>query len=135
MKNTLNDISLFKKYDIYAEDYTDYPHKSNWSENFGDKEYRYALNEVFSDKNHAPTLFYVHIPFCNKLCFYCICHKDITSDYDKISDHFENYLSKEIKMLHEYFGENSLKPNFKEIYLGGGSPTLLQKKNLTKWLS
>src|SRR3989339_93495 len=131
----MNDIAediILKKYDIYADDYSDYPHKSNWSKEFGDKEYRTALNETFSSKNQSPTLLYVHIPFCRTLCYYCICHKEITSDYNKILDHFNNYLSKELKILNQFLKENSLNPNFKEIFLGGGSPTLLEKSEFDR---
>lgn len=131
MNNLPEDIDLFKKYDIYADDYMDYPHKSHWSESFGDEEYRQALKSFFS-KNQTPTLFYAHTPFCKKLCYYCICYKEIVSDYSRILDYFDNYLCKEIEMLHHFFDENSLQPNFKEIYLGGGSPTVLQEKEFDK---
>ena len=123
---------LLKKYDIPADDYTDYPHKRNWSESMGAEEYRQALKKCFSDKNHAPSLLYVHVPFCPKLCFYCLCHKEITSDYSTILDHFDNYLSLEIKMLHHFFEENSLRPNFKEIFIGGGSPTMLKENEFDR---
>lgn len=132
MNDLQEDLNLFKKYDIYADDYTDYPHKSNWSENLGDEEYRHALKMLFSNKDHRPTLLYVHIPFCKKLCYYCLCHKEIVSGYDKVLDHFENYLCAEIEMLYRFFDKYLLRPNFKEIYLGGGSPTILQETEFDK---
>ncbi len=35
-------------------------------------------------------------------------------------------------MFYDFFDKNSLQPNFKEIYLGGGSPTLLEEKEFDK---
>ncbi len=132
MSNILNNIDLVNKYDVYADDYTDYPHKSNWLKSIGDKEYRNALKTYFKDKSKAPTLLYIHIPFCKKMCYFCICHKEITSDYNRIADHFNNNLSLELTLLHQFFEKNLLQPNFKEIYLGGGSPTLLRQREFDK---
>ncbi len=135
MHEILNDVNLLKKYDVYAYDYTDYPHKSYWSEDLGDKDYRNTLKSIFLDKNHAPALFYIHVPFCKKLCYYCICHKEIAPSYDKVLKYFENYLYVEIDMLRRLFEENSLRPNFKEIYIGGGTPTLLEEKEFDRLMA
>jgi len=126
-----NNKELFKKYDIYADDYTDYPHKRNWKESFENKDYKDALIKTFRD-NESPTLFYAHTPFCKKLCYFCICHKEITNDYNKIKDHLDNYLSKEIRLMGDFIRDNSLNMNFKEIFLGGGSPTLLKEPEFDK---
>ena len=42
--------------------------------------------------------FYVHIPFCEQLCWFCTCSKTITGDYKKVSEYLE-YLYKEIDLL------------------------------------
>lgn len=115
---------LFERYDIECFDYTDYPHKSFWSESMGDSQYRKALVETFSGQHDATTL-YVHIPFCVELCYFCICHKEITRNQEKIKRHFYGSLLPEFDLLNDHFEKTNIKPRITEVYLGGGSPTIL----------
>lgn len=125
--------ALFKKYDVYADDYTDYPHKSNWSKKFGDKEYRYALLKTYESR-YPSTLLYLHIPFCFQQCFYCICHKHIINSYDPVLEYY-SYLVREISLMRRFFTGNNLDFNVKEVFLGGGSPTLLHEEEFNDLVS
>ena len=42
-----------------------------------------------------PVLFYVHTPFCEQLCNFCLCSKEITQDYERVKEYLYKYLSKE----------------------------------------
>ena len=79
--------------------------------------------EWFPENKNKPVLFYVHTPFCEQLCNFCLCSKEITSDYEKVKDYLYKYLSKELDLLEELLVKNKINFNFKEIYFGGGSPT------------
>ena len=68
---------------------------------------------------------YIHIPFCKKICSYCDFPKMYTID-KWISPYLES-LNKEIK---KYYQNEKLKT----LYIGGGTPTCLDKKNLIKLL-
>ena len=130
----LSNASLLKKYStnlIY--DYTEYPTKGNWSENFGSEDYTSSIKEWYSNKENAdkPVLFYVHTPFCEQLCYFCLCSKAITQNYDTVKDYLYNHLSKEFDMLESFLNENQIKLNFKEIYLGGGSPTYYKEEEFS----
>ena len=59
---------------------------------------------------------YVHVPFCNSICFYCdFCHRI----YDrKIARKWLKRLEKEIS--------DTLQPGYETIYIGGGTPTALE---------
>lgn len=116
---------LFKKYDIDCFDYTDYPHKSFWSESLCGVEYQDALVETFSNPAHGNTTLYVHIPFCVQLCFFCICHKEVTQNFAKVRRHVYDYLLPELDLLLETFAIHGIRPRITEVYLGGGSPTIL----------
>lgn len=118
--------SIFEKYDIEGFDYTDYPHKSFWSEEMGSEQYRQALTETFSDPQHDPVTLYVHIPFCVKLCYFCICHKEITTNYGKVKNHVLRSMLPELDLLIDHFELMNIKPNVTEIFFGGGSPTILE---------
>lgn len=103
--------------------YTEYPHKSFWSPGLGDLDYRSALLELLKNKHDIPLLLYVHILYCTELCWFCTCHiEKATKDYQKRKQYLE-ILYAEISLLRKFIDENSLKPNFTEIHLGGGSPT------------
>ncbi len=66
---------------------------------------------------------YIHIPFCSKICSYC----DFCKLYydEKFIDKYLNELEKEIKSI--YKGEV-----LETIYIGGGTPSSLSIKELTK---
>src|SRR3990167_2161628 len=116
---------MFEKYDIECFDHTDYPHKSFWSEDMRDGQYRAALTETFSNTEHAATTLYVHIPFCVELCYFCICHKEITRNQEEIKRHVYGSLLPEFDLLHAHFREQNLRPRITEVFFGGGSPTIL----------
>ena len=81
----LENANLIKKYHgnlIY--DYTEYPTKGIWTEKFGHDEYKSAICDWFPKNKTKPVLFYVHTPFCEQLCNFCLCSKEITQDYSKV---------------------------------------------------
>lgn len=66
---------------------------------------------------------YIHIPFCNKICSYC----DFCKLYydEKFVNRYLNELEKEIKSI--YKGEV-----LDTIYIGGGTPSSLNNKQLER---
>ena len=118
------DKNLIEKYDIPSFDYIEYPHKSFWSTDVGDADYRKTLLKYKDSANQ--TVLYVHIPFCTQMCYFCLCHKEITSDYSKVRAYLDT-LFLEIENLHGFLKDNSLNINAKEIYIGGGSPTIIRE--------
>ena len=105
---------LTKKYGTTGFMYTEYPHKRFWTK-----------DDIRHDLSTNESMLYVHIPYCPKLCYFCTCHMSITNDYSKIK-HYLEYLYKEINLV------KLLEPNIKEIHLGGGSPTMLNKDDFSR---
>ena len=129
METEKNLENLVKKYDSPAHMYTEYPHKSFWSEEFKESDYKESLNLLSSDKKNDPMMMYVHIPYCTKPCFFCTCHFKVTNDHGD-NGKIKNYLStlsQEIDLLGNFFDKNSINPKFLEMHLGGGSPTILNE--------
>lgn len=119
---------LEKKYSITGFMYTDYPHKSFWSLEFGSEGFKTALERLLSKDKETPLMLYVHIPFCEQLCWFCTCHMLITREYEKVKNYLK-WLYREIDLLRQFFDEHAFRPNFREIHLGGGSPTFVYEKD------
>lgn len=68
---------------------------------------------------------YVHIPFCQKKCIYC----DFNS-YDDKAIYEDAYIDALIKELKYYSDQQSY--NFKTIFIGGGTPTIINPENIAK---
>jgi menaquinone C8-methyltransferase len=65
----------------------------------------------------TPLLLYVHIPFCEELCPYCSFFK-VKFD-DQLADAYFAALEKEI------LGYHKIGFKFDEVYIGGGTPTVM----------
>ena len=132
MAKILSDINLLKKYNHgLIFDYTEYPTKAHWSEKQTSIDYEEALKEWLIEDNEGNSLFYVHTPFCEQLCYFCLCSKEITKDYQKVKDYLYNVLFKEIELLEALFNKVGKRPKFNEIYFGGGSPTYYKNEEFT----
>ncbi len=70
---------------------------------------------------------YIHIPFCRKACHYCNFH--FSTQIQQL-DAFVNALIREIAMQEKY-----LNSPIETLYLGGGTPSLLQEAHLDKIIS
>lgn len=73
------------------------------------------------------TALYIHIPFCDQICIYCDFHKEMAKESKK-----KRYINALLTELKTY--KNELK-NIRTIYIGGGSPTSLEPKELIMLLS
>ena len=105
--------------------YTSYPTLGLWSSEYDNSTYFRALEDLFNDQgDNVPLALYVHVPFCAKLCWYCICNIKISNNH-KIIQEFTNYLTREIDLLSNCFRKLSVRPNFRDVHLGGGTPSHL----------
>lgn len=118
---------LIKKYGERSLMYTEYPNPRFWSEKWRDCEYRRVLKEFFERNSNETLMLYVHIPHCHKQCLFCTCETIITLNYEDIKKYLQ-FLYREIKLFRLFFEEIGCIPNFKEIHLGGGSPTYLHEE-------
>lgn len=131
------DPRLVKKYGERSFMYTEYPNLRFWtafqSAEEGDKQYRDALRELFLGNPTVPLMLYVHIPHCPVQCLYCTCHVVISRNYSDIKRYLE-VLYQEVELLKRFLEENKIRPNFREVHLGGGSPTYLTNEDFDRLL-
>jgi oxygen-independent coproporphyrinogen-3 oxidase len=115
------DAELVKRLARSGPRYTSYPTADRFSEAFGYRDYLRAVADLRTRGAAKPLSLYVHIPFCDKLCYYCACNKIITKDRDKAATYL-SYLKQEIEMQGRLFaGMNHVE----QLHFGGGTPTYL----------
>lgn len=118
-----------QRLDVPGPRYTSYPTADRFVEAFGAAEYRQALRARAGGAvtGGAPPLsIYVHVPFCESVCYYCACNKVITKHHDRAREYLLA-LGCEIGLHVEQLGTG--RP-VSQLHLGGGSPTFLSDDEL-----
>ncbi len=69
----------------------------------------------------APVSVYIHIPFCEKLCWYCGCHTSVPNGYERVARYLTR-LHHEIDLWAERLAPHGGAAN---VHFGGGSPNML----------
>jgi oxygen-independent coproporphyrinogen-3 oxidase len=118
---------LLRRYDVAGPRYTSYPTADRFVEAFGAADYVQALAQRFgAGAKVSPISVYIHIPFCESLCYYCACNKVITKHHDRAVEYLR-YLEKEIELHIAHIGRGQ---PIGQLHLGGGSPTFLNDAQL-----
>jgi oxygen-independent coproporphyrinogen-3 oxidase len=100
--------------------YTSYPTADRFSGDFCARDYGLAAEAArVADPGRALSL-YLHIPFCQSLCYYCACNKIITNNRAK-AEVYLGYLKREIDMQAALVGARRVE----QLHFGGGTPTYL----------
>jgi len=120
-------IELIRKYSTSGPRYTSYPTAPQWAEAVTETHYREELTHQFAEPNEELSL-YVHIPFCEQLCYYCGCNIQITKDHDR-SGVYVDALIKEVEETSRLLGS---KRKLSQISWGGGTPTFLNVDELQR---
>jgi oxygen-independent coproporphyrinogen-3 oxidase len=124
---------LLRRFDVPGPRYTSYPTADRFVEAFSDQDYIQALEQRRNAGagNALPLSLYVHIPFCESLCYYCACNKVITKHHSKGAEYL-NYLAKEIDLHTVHVGRGHV---VSQLHLGGGSPTFLSDDELSELMA
>ena len=123
---------LLQRYDVAGPRYTSYPTADRFVEAFGEADYIQALqqrNEGVASRV-SPLSLYVHIPFCESLCYYCACNKIITKHHERAKVYLA-YLRREVALHTALLGKGH---TVSQLHLGGGTPTFLSDEELTELL-
>jgi len=121
------DPDLVRKYDQAGPRYTSYPTADRFHEAFGPADYVQALITRRETRPHDPLSLYVHVPFCNTLCFYCACNKVITKDHGR-SAKYIRYVAREIDIVSSILESDA---PVAQLHLGGGTPTFLARDEMS----
>ena len=76
-------VELLRQFDVSGPRYTSYPTADRFVEAFGAQTYREWLHKRVLAGQPRPLSLYVHVPFCESICYYCGCNKVITKDHGR----------------------------------------------------
>ncbi len=124
---------LLTRFDVPGPRYTSYPTADRFVEAFGEDEYVLALQQrrLGAAGKALPLSLYVHIPFCESLCYYCACNKIITKHPER-ADVYLRYLSREVDLHVAHCGSGQV---VSQLHLGGGTPTFLSDTGLRELMA
>ena len=119
---------LLTRFDVPGPRYTSYPTADRFVEAFSEAHYIQALEQrrEATRLKAQPLSLYVHIPFCESLCYYCACNKIITKHKDRAATYLR-YLTREVELQVAHLGAGH---SVSQLHLGGGTPTFLNDDEL-----
>lgn len=116
---------LLQRYGGPAPRYTSYPTAPHFSDSVDEAVYRAHLSLVPEDR---PVSLYIHVPYCDTLCWFCGCHTKITQRYKPVGRYVDT-LIRELELLSDALGRRH---PISHMHWGGGSPTLLTPEDSIK---
>ena len=125
------DLELIRRLDKNGPRYTSYPTADRFVEAFNAESYTQWVAKREIGGIARPLSLYIHIPFCNTLCFYCACNKVITKDKSKAAE-YVRYLIKEMAMQAMLLGPDQV---IEQLHFGGGTPTFLSDDEIRELMT
>ena len=116
-----------KSFDVPGPRYTSYPTADRFVEAFDETAYQLALAQRKLNRSASALSIYIHIPFCESLCFFCACNKIVTKHHERAAEYLA-YLKQEIDLHVAHLGKGQ---KVTQLHIGGGSPTFFSDMELT----
>lgn len=115
--------SLLAKYSGAVPRYTSYPTAPHFHEGIDCGKYAQWLQAITGQERIS---LYVHIPYCDRLCWFCACHTKHTLKYEPIAIYLES-LKKEIAAVGALVSRDAA---VTAVHFGGGSPTMVRPDDM-----
>ncbi len=111
---------LIAKYNLPTPRYTSYPPANYFHERFTEEDFRktIAASNQLSPEHLS---FYIHIPFCPQLCYYCGCNS-YPMEKKNVVEAYMNAVKAEIRTVLPLLDK---KRKIAQIHYGGGTPTAI----------
>ncbi len=119
------DKELLEKYNVPVPRYTSYPPANHFTTDFTAEDY---LQLIKSSNTDGPELiaFYIHIPYCQKICYYCGCNAIKLRHEHSVSEYI-SMVKKEIEMVTSDIDKTR---KVSQIHYGGGTPNAIEASYL-----
>lgn len=121
---------IFQRLATNAPRYTSYPTADRLLADFGPAQWEAALRACGLQASQ-PLSLYVHIPFCESICYYCACNKVVTRHHERAEPYLAA-LEREMTMQATLLGER--RP-VSQLHFGGGTPTFLSDDQLARLMA
>ena len=115
---------LLQKYNVAGPRYTSYPTALAFNDDYDSQDYVRCLESVEDDKILS---LYIHIPFCQNICYYCACNKVISKN-KALAEPYVESLVKEIALVARRLKARKLG----QLHWGGGTPTYLNMAQFSR---
>lgn len=112
-----------------APRYTSFPTADRFVDAFSSADLVRHLG-VRADTPARPWSVYLHIPFCESLCYFCGCNKKVTRDHRKAAPYLKR-LMREVELVGRYIGSDR---RVSQVHWGGGTPTFLSDDEIRELL-
>ena len=112
-------VDLLRRYNVPGPRYTSYPTAPVWREGFGPQEYESVLAESREKERPAPLSLYLHLPFCEHLCYFCACTVVISGNHS-VEESYLATIEREIAWVSARAGSDR---QVIQLHWGGGTPT------------
>ena len=118
-------LSILKQFDRPGPRYTSYPTAPLFSAEYTARRFEDDLIHN-NQNNRTPVSLYLHIPFCDTLCYFCGCTTIITKNREKVSEYLIS-LKKEIDHTASFIGKER---KVVQMAWGGGTPSYLTPEEI-----
>lgn len=98
--------------------YTSYPTAADFTDEIGASQAGQALRKLAPDE---PVAAYVHVPFCEKLCWYCGCATSVPNGYRRVSSYVDTLHGE----IDAWASRMPAHGGLRHLHFGGGSPNSL----------
>lgn len=119
--------ALYEKYDLRLPRYTSYPTAPHFHSDISSTQLVHWLTQL---KPEQPLSLYLHVPYCEKMCWFCGCNTQITHRYQPVSQYVDLLLEE----IDQRLALLPTDPRFTvaHLHFGGGSPTILSAGDLNR---
>ena len=124
------DADLLRRFGGRGPRYTSYPTADRFHEGCGAESYARALSGR-SHRPNDPLGLYIHIPFCQTICYYCGCNKIGTKKTEQALPYLEA-LVREVDQITSILGRGQ---RVSHLHFGGGTPTFMPDELLGRLLA
>jgi len=127
-------LELLRRYNVQGPRYTSYPTAPMWKEQCGPSDYAAILRESSEGEAPAPLSLYFHLPFCERLCFFCGCTVVITGTRHAGEDVYLDAVEREMDGVAAAVagGDRLRRRRVVQLHWGGGTPTYFSPTRLER---
>lgn len=121
---------LLKKYNVPVPRYTSYPPATEFTGSMTETDFKTMVSES-NRKSPQHIAFYIHIPFCRQICYYCGCNATHIGRGTEVKPYIEA-LMRELKLVTSQIYKSR---KVSQIHFGGGTPNSIDPEYLAGIIS